>query len=52
MDHVKLSTHATYDEAFEAASIVAGSRRKKCWKGCVRIKFRKSTNSFEVQVPT
>jgi hypothetical protein len=42
----------TYDEAFAIAAKTAGTERKESWRGRVRIKYRKSTGTFEVQVPT
>lgn len=41
----------TYQEAFDAAAKIAGSRRKTTWHGKVRIKYRTTTERFEVQVP-
>lgn len=43
--------YATYEGAFDAASKIAGTRRKESWRGRVRIKYRKIAGTFEVQVP-
>lgn len=49
--HVTVSRHGSYDAAFDAAAAIVHSRRKEAWDGRVRIKYRKSTQMFEVQVP-
>lgn len=52
MKHTIVSAdHTTYEGAFDAATRIAGTRRKESWRGKVRIKYRKTTRSFEVQVP-
>lgn len=52
MNHTAVSTgHATYDEAFDVAAAIVNTRRKRAWRGRVRIKYRKATQTFEVQVP-
>jgi hypothetical protein len=43
--------YTTYEGAFDVASKIAGTKRKESWRGRVRIKYRKTTGTFEVQVP-
>ena len=52
MKHTIVSAdHTTYEGAFDAASKIAGTKRKESWRGRVRIKYRKTAGTFEVQVP-
>jgi len=49
MKHAVVAAGFTsYDDA---AAKIAGTKRKESWRGRVRIKFRKGTGTFEVQVP-
>lgn len=51
MKHTIVSAdHTTYEGAFNTASKFAGTRRKESWRGSVRIKYRKTAGTFEVQV--
>jgi hypothetical protein len=45
------SGFTSYDGAFDFASKIVGTKCKESWRGRVRIKYRKTTGTFEVQVP-
>jgi hypothetical protein len=52
MKHTNIAAgYTTYEGAFDAASKIAGTRRKESWRGAVRIKYRKAAGTFEVQIP-
>ena len=52
MKHAIVSTgHASYEEAFDVAAKIVGTKRKTSWHGKVRIKYRKAIGTFEVQIP-
>ena len=52
MKHTTVSVgYPTYAEAFEFAANLVGTKRKDSWRGRVRIKYRKITDTFDVQVP-
>jgi long-subunit fatty acid transport protein len=52
MKHATVSAgHATYDDAFAVAVGIVHTARKESWRGRVRIKYRKRTQTFDVQVP-
>jgi hypothetical protein len=52
MKHATVSAgHLSYAEAFAFAAKLVGAKRKDSWRGRVRIRYRKVTDTFDVQVP-
>lgn len=51
MKHTTIGNYGSYDAAFDAAAAIVRTRRKNSWRGRVRIKYRRSTDTFDVQVP-
>ena len=52
MKHTTVSAgHLTYAAAFEVAAKLVGAKRKDSWRGRVRIRYRRVTDTFDVQVP-
>jgi hypothetical protein len=52
MKHTTVAADCTtYEQAFDIAARLAGTPRKDAWRGRVRIRYHRTTNTFRVQVP-